>query len=54
MKYPFTLGSMPLARLAALQAADPPQKPHIIFILSDDVAQGDLGCYGQKLIQRPA
>ena len=29
------------------------QKPNLIFILSDDVAQGDLGCYGQKLIQTP-
>ena len=28
-------------------------KPNIIFILSDDIAQGDLGCYGQKLIQTP-
>lgn len=36
-----------------LYAADPPQKPNIIFILSDDIAQGDLGCYGQKLIQTP-
>jgi len=35
---------------AATRAAD---KPNIIFILSDDVAQGDLGCYGQKLIQTP-
>jgi len=39
-----------LAPLAALHAAD---KPNIIFILSDDLAQGDLGCYGQKLIQTP-
>jgi arylsulfatase A-like enzyme len=23
--------------------------PNFIFILSDDIAQGDLGCYGQKL-----
>ena len=30
-----------------------PEKPNIIFILSDDIAQGDLGCYGQKLIRTP-
>lgn len=33
-----------------IPAAD---RPNIIFILCDDLAQGDLGCYGQKLIQTP-
>lgn len=36
---------------AACVAAD--VKPNIIFILSDDLAQGDLGGYGQKLIATP-
>jgi arylsulfatase A len=29
------------------------ERPNLIFILCDDLAQGDLGCYGQKLIQTP-
>jgi arylsulfatase A len=33
-----------------LLAAD---KPNIIFILADDLAQGDLGCYGQQKIKTP-
>jgi arylsulfatase A-like enzyme len=32
---------------------DAARKPNIIFILSDDIAQGDIGAYGQKIIQTP-
>jgi arylsulfatase A len=28
-------------------------QPNLIFILSDDIAQGDVGAYGQKLIKTP-
>ena len=31
----------------------PGRPPNIVFVLSDDHAQGDLGCYGQRLIRTP-
>ncbi|MEZ5385368.1 MAG: sulfatase-like hydrolase/transferase, partial [Prosthecobacter sp.] len=38
--------------LLAVSVANAAQ-PNIVFILADDLGYGDLGCYGQKLIQTP-
>jgi len=50
MRYFFLLTLVPVFFLNS-EAAETP--PNIVFILSDDVGQGDLGCYGQKLIKTP-
>jgi arylsulfatase A-like enzyme len=55
MKLPLIFSTLLVVLCVAGHAvgATPPVKPNIIFLLSDDLAQGDLGCYGQKLIQTP-
>lgn len=49
-----TLPGLLSACLLGLSAVVASDRPNIIFILCDDLAQGDLGCYGQKLIQTPS
>ncbi len=52
MRRPHFLAAVLLSCLALRGGAET-AKPNLIFILSDDLAQGDVGCYGQKLIKTP-
>ncbi len=39
--------------LVACADQEETKKPNIIYILADDLGRGDLGCFGQKLIETP-
>jgi arylsulfatase A len=45
------LTALLLATPAPLRAAD--RKPNVVIFLVDDMGWGDLGCYGNKIIQSP-
>lgn len=46
-------GSILISSCTFNQKGQEKTKPNIIFILADDLGYGDLGCYGQELIETP-
>ena len=54
MKLTLTLlAVLHLAPLELCAAESKPTKPNVVIFLVDDMGWGDLGCYGNKIIQSP-
>lgn len=45
--------TLSLSALGTVSGCYAAEQPNVIFILADDLGYGDLGCYGQQIIQTP-
>ena len=53
MKHPVFMVMLLAAQAPTAATADTPPKPNIIYIISDDVGYGDLGCDGATKVETP-